>query len=135
MRQPDTLKQLELQLCVALDRCILYTFIEHFVCLCGEAECFVVDLVILLSNVRSGPVCIYLLYITPLRLRWTTECTCIIYSDGNSSMQLHVYTSFATCRMMESKVAEAMSKKETLKARALSAETTKQLNESIVSMV
>ena len=37
--------------------------------------------------------------------------------------------------MMESKVAEAMSKKETLKARALSAETTKQLNESIVSMV
>ncbi|KAL3155964.1 hypothetical protein ABBQ32_012958 [Trebouxia sp. C0010 RCD-2024] len=38
-------------------------------------------------------------------------------------------------RMMESKVAEAMSKKETLKARALSAETTKQLNESIVSMV
>ena len=36
---------------------------------------------------------------------------------------------------MESKVAEAMSKKETLKARALSAETTKQLNESIVSMV
>lgn len=50
-------------------------------------------------------------------------------------MQLHVDTSFATCRMMESKVAEAMSKKETLKARALSAETTKQLNESIVSMV
>ena len=39
------------------------------------------------------------------------------------------------CRMMESKVAEAMSKKETLKARALSAETTKQLNDSIVSMV
>lgn len=39
------------------------------------------------------------------------------------------------CRMMESKVAEAMNKKETLKARALSAETTKQLNESIVSMV
>ena len=37
--------------------------------------------------------------------------------------------------MMESKVAEAISKKETLKARALSAETTKQLNESIVSMV
>ena len=37
--------------------------------------------------------------------------------------------------MMESKVAEALSKKETLKARALSAETTKQLNESIVSMV
>lgn len=36
---------------------------------------------------------------------------------------------------MESKVAEAMSKKETLKARALTAETTKQLNESIVSMV
>lgn len=38
-------------------------------------------------------------------------------------------------RMMEAKVAEAMSKKETLKARALSAETTKQLNESITSMV
>ena len=37
--------------------------------------------------------------------------------------------------MMESKVAEAMSKKETLKARALTAETTKQLNESITSMV
>ena len=37
--------------------------------------------------------------------------------------------------MMEAKVAEAMSKKETLKARALSAETTKQLNESITSMV
>lgn len=36
---------------------------------------------------------------------------------------------------MESKVAEAMSKKETLKARALSAETTKQLNDSITSMV
>ena len=36
---------------------------------------------------------------------------------------------------MESKVAEAVSKKETLKARALTAETTKQLNESIVSMV
>lgn len=32
-------------------------------------------------------------------------------------------------------MAEAMNKKETLKARALSAETTKQLNESIVSMV
>lgn len=39
------------------------------------------------------------------------------------------------CRMMENKVAEAMSKKETLKARALTAETTKQLNESITSMV
>ncbi|KAL0038022.1 hypothetical protein WJX79_009815 [Trebouxia sp. C0005] len=38
-------------------------------------------------------------------------------------------------RMMENKVAEAMSKKETLKARALTAETTKQLNESITSMV
>lgn len=37
--------------------------------------------------------------------------------------------------MMENKVAEAMSKKETLKARALTAETTKQLNESITSMV
>ena len=36
---------------------------------------------------------------------------------------------------MENKVAEAMSKKETLKARALTAETTKQLNESITSMV
>lgn len=36
---------------------------------------------------------------------------------------------------MESKVAEAMSKKETLKARALTAETTKQLSESITSMV
>lgn len=32
-------------------------------------------------------------------------------------------------------MAEAMSKKETLKARALSAETTKQLNDSITSMV
>ena len=39
------------------------------------------------------------------------------------------------CRMMESKVAEAMNKKETLKARVLSAETTKQLNDSITSMV
>ncbi|KAL0046759.1 hypothetical protein WJX82_009334 [Trebouxia sp. C0006] len=38
-------------------------------------------------------------------------------------------------RMMENKVAEAMSKKETLKARALTAESTKQLNESITSMV
>ena len=37
--------------------------------------------------------------------------------------------------MMESKVAEAIGKKETLKARALSAETTKQLNDSISSMV
>ncbi len=36
---------------------------------------------------------------------------------------------------MENKVAEAMSKKETLKARALTAETTKQLNDSITSMV
>jgi phage shock protein A len=44
-------------------------------------------------------------------------------------------TSWLLCRMMENKVAEAMSKKETLKARALTAETTKQLNESITSMV
>ena len=43
--------------------------------------------------------------------------------------------SWLLCRMMENKVAEAMSKKETLKARALTAETTKQLNESITSMV
>lgn len=55
------------------------------------------------------------------------------------TMAMHEFTSrpvsLPVCRMMESKVAEAMSKKETLKARALSAETTKQLNESIVSMV
>ena len=48
---------------------------------------------------------------------------------------LSLLTMLSVCRMMESKVAEAMSKKETLKARALSAETTKQLNDSIVSMV